>query len=133
MKLVTIKNKFIFKPGSKSKKKYKPEQAHIYAAYRDKKSKQTRLIQMTHVIEPRKQADLKKGNLLMVKLPNVDMPSGVRNQYYTKDISGAPIDLKKMEAKNIETKSGKATYVSKPLAKKIVGFAKKEHKEKETT
>ncbi len=127
MKLVTIKNKFIFKPISEAQKnKYKPEQAHIYAAYKDKKSKQTRLIQMTHVIEPRKQADIKKGNLLMVKLPNVDMPSGVKREYFVKDAKGALIDLKKMEAKNIETKSGKATYVSKSLANKITDFAKKE-------
>lgn len=128
MKLVTIKNKFIFKPTSKSEKtKYKPEQAHIYAAYKDKKSKQTRLIQMTHVIEPRKKADIKKGNLLMVKLPNVDMPSGVRSQYYTKDVKGAAIDLKKVEAKNLPNKTGKATYVRKSLADKITNFAKDEH------
>lgn len=127
MKLVMIKNKFIFKPTSKSqKKKYQPEQSHIYAAYKDKASKQTRLIQMTHVIEPRKQADIKKGNLLMVKLPNVDMPSGVKREFYTKDITGASIDLKKLEAKNLPNKTGKATYVSKPLATKITDFAKKE-------
>ena len=83
---------------------------------------------MTHVIEPRKQADIKKGTLLMVKLPNVDMPSGVKREYFVKDAKGALIDLKKMEAKNIETKSGKATYVSKSLANKITDFAKKERK-----
>lgn len=141
MKLVTIKNKYIFKPDEPPKpkkkkdgekegpeKKYNPNQAHIYAVYKDKETGETRLIQMTHVIEPQKKSAIKMGRLMMVQLPNVDMPSGVKNEYYTIDINGDPIDLKKIKAADIPGKNKKATYVRKSLAEKIIAFAKKKHK-----
>lgn len=141
MKIVTIKNKHIFKPDETPKpkrekqkvskepeKEYKPNQSHIYAAYKDKKSGETRLIQMTHIIEPRKKDAIKQGHILPVKLPNVDMPSGVNNSYYNKDINGDPIDLKKIEALDIPGKKKKATYISKSLSEKIIAFAKKRRK-----
>ena len=126
MKLVTVKNKYIFKPQKKTDK-YKPEQAHIYAAYRDKKTNETRLIQMTHLYEPKKKKGIKRGYLLPVKLPNVEFPSGVNNSYYAKDVRGDPIDLKKIKARDITGKTKKATYIRKPLADKIIRFAKKKH------
>lgn len=129
MKFVTIKNKYIFKSSKKDKgKEYKPNQAHIYAVYKDKKTGETRLVQMTHLVEPQKKGAIKMGRLMMVQFPNVDMPSGVKNEFYTKDIDGAPIDLKKIKAKDIKGKKKKATYISKPLAEKIIAFANKRHK-----
>lgn len=168
MKLVTIKNKYIYKPAGyksaddqpkadekksaqkdtaekaksgqdetqgpkqaekqKRSERYKPNQAHIYAVYKDKATGETRLIQMTHVIEPKKEKAIKKGYLMPVKLPNVDMPSGVNNSYYNKDINGDPIDLQKIKAKDIEGKKKKATYIRKSLAEKIIAFAQKKHK-----
>ena len=56
---------------------------------------------------------------------SVDMPSGVKNEFYTKDIDGDPIDLKKIKAADVPGKKKKATYIRKPLAEKIVAFAKK--------
>lgn len=84
MKLVTIKNKYIYKPATpEEKKNYRPNGSHIYAAYTDEKTGETRLIQMTHVIE---------------------------------------------KSKENKIKSGKATYVRKPLADKIKAHAKNRHK-----
>ena len=129
MKLVTIKNKYMYKPATpEEKKKYKPNGVHLYAAYTDEETKELRLVQMTHVIEEQKAAKIKRGKLLMVKLPNVDMPSGVKNEYFSKDVDGNAIDLAKVKAQNIKSKSGKATYVRKPMADKIKAFAKKRHK-----
>lgn len=141
MKLVMIKNKYIFKPDPAKKKKarkaktgkqeekpYEPNGKHIYAVYKDKKNGETRLVQMTHLYEPIKAKGVKQGYLLPVKLPNVDMPSGVNNSYYTKDVDGAPIDLKKIEAKDVEGKKKKATYIRKSLADKIIRFAKHRRK-----
>ena len=126
MKLVTIKNKYIFRPRTdKEAAKYKPNEAHIYAAYTDEETGETRLVQMTHLYEERKRIGIKQGYILPVKLPNVEFPSGTHDYYYSKDIDGKPIDLKKVKAKNLNSKSGKATYVRKPLADKIKAFAKK--------
>lgn len=128
MKLVTIKNKYIFKPDSKKAKeiaKYKPNEAHIYAVYKDKQTKETRLIQMTHLIEEKKKIGIQRGYLMMVQLPNVEFPSGVKNEYFFKDVDGNPIDLKKLKAKNINGKSKKPTYLRKKLSDQIIGFAKK--------
>lgn len=129
MKLVTIKNKYMYKPTTpEEKKKYKPNGVHLYAAYTDEETKELRLVQMTHVLENRKEKKIKSGKLLLVKLPNVDMPSGVHNSYYCKDVNGDAIDLAKVKAQNVKSKSGKATYVRKPMADKIKAFAKKRHK-----
>lgn len=129
MKIVTIKNKYIFGPkAGRGTKKYDPNEAHIYAVYKDDKSGETRLVQMTHLYEPRKRDAIKQGHILPVKLPNVEFPSGVNNSYYIKDINGEPIDLKKVKARDIKGKSKKATYLRKPLADKIKAFAKKKRK-----
>ena len=56
------------------------------------------------------------------------MPSGVKKEFYTKDINGDPIDLKKIKATDVPGRKKKATYVRKSLAEKIVAFAKKKHK-----
>ena len=131
MKLVTIMNKYIFGPDPQNpneKEKYKPNGSHIYAAYTDKKTNKTRLVQMTHLYEDKKVRKIKQGLILPVKLPNVQFPSGVKREYYDKDIHGKPIDLKKVKAANVLSKSKKATYLSKPLADKITKFATKKHK-----
>ncbi len=126
MKLVKIKNKYMYTPKTKKEaKNYIPDGTHIYAAYKDKESGETRLVQMTHMLEDRKEKRLRKGELLMVKLPNVDMPSGVKNEYFSKDVNGNDIDLAKVKAKDVKSKSGKATYLCKPLADKIKAFAQK--------
>ena len=56
------------------------------------------------------------------------MPSGVKNEFYTKDIDGDPIDLKKIKAADVPGKKKKATYIRKPLAEKIIAFARKRRK-----
>lgn len=128
MKIVTIKNKYIYKKNPKDENEYKPEGSHIYAVYKDQKSGETRLVQMTHLYDPKKTKGIKQGYLMPVKLPNVEFPSGVNNSYYSKDVNGNPIDLKQIKAKDVPGKTKKATYVSKPLADKITAFAKKKHK-----
>ncbi len=124
MKLVKIKNKYMFLPKKGQEKDYEPEGIHIYAVETDKKTKETWAVRLTHVYEPIKVKKIKKGQIIVMKLPDVQYPSGVTNTRMTKDVHGQPLDLKKVDAININPK--KATYLSRAQAEKIKSFSKAE-------
>lgn len=131
MKLVKIKNKYIYKPDESNPeevKKYKRNGSHIYAVYKDKETGELRAVQTTHLYEEKKVSRIRKGVLLEMRLPKVEFPSGVKGEYYACDINGDPIDLKKVKAINVGGK--KANYLPKAKADKIKAFAKKRVKEK---
>ena len=114
----------MFQPKNGQEKDYEPEGVHIYAVETDKKTKETWAVRLTHIYEPVKEKRIKKGQLIVMKLPGITFPSGITNNRTMTDVHGDPLDLKKVQAKNINPK--KATYLSKAQADKIKGFARKE-------
>lgn len=129
MKLVKIKNKHMYLPKRENDNDYNPEGIHIYAVETDKKTKRTWAVRLTHIYEPEKEKRIKRGQLIVMKLPGLNFPSGVSKQRRTEDVHGEVLDLKKVEAVNINGK--KATYLSKKQAEKIKGFSKYEKPKKQ--
>ena len=127
MKLVKIRDKYMYKPITPAQKaKYNPNGVHTYLVYKDKRSGEVRAIRTTHMYEPQKEKLLEKGGLMVVKLPKIKYPSGIRNGYVTTDINGNPLDLKAVNAINYGWK--KAVYVPTYQAKKILQFARKKER-----
>ena len=110
MKLVKIRDKYMYKPITPAQKaKYNPNGVHTYLVNKDKRSGEVRAIRTTHMYEPQKEKLLEKGGLMVVKLPKIKYPSGIRNGYVTTDINGNPLDLKAVNAINFGGE--KAVYV----------------------
>lgn len=128
MKLVKIKNKYMFRPKKGQEKDYEPEGVHIYAVETDKNTKETWAVRLTHVYEPVKEKRIKKGQIIVMKFPNITFPSGVTNKRTTKDIDGNPLDLKKVKAVNVSPNT--TTYIPKAQADKIKSFSKEEKPDK---
>ena len=64
-----------------------------------------------------------KGNIMVTKFKEFDVPSGVRNQYYYKNVYGGKIDL---QDKNITYISKR--HLNKKQSDKIKLFANKAHR-----
>lgn len=127
MKLVKIRDKYMYKPITPAQKaKYNPNGVHPYLVYKDKRSGETRAIRTTHMYEPHKEKLLEKGGLMVVRLPKIKYPSGIRNGYVTTDINGKPLDLKAVNAINYGGKN--AVYVPTYQAEKIRRFARKKER-----
>ena len=127
MKLVKIRDKYMYKPITPAQKaKYNPNGVHTYLVYKDKRSGEVRAIRATHMYEPQKEKLLEKGGLMVVKLPKIKYPSGIRNGYVTTDINGNPLDLKAVNAINYGGK--KAVYGPTYQAEKIRRFARKKER-----
>ena len=88
MRLFQIKNKEMY-----NGKDEKRNGTHIYAVYRDKKTKEYRAIQLTHIYDPKREKQLDNGILKVEKLKQFRYPTGVHNQYYTQDINGKALDF----------------------------------------
>lgn len=114
MRLFKIKDKDMFK----STKTKKQNGNHTYAVYKDRKTKEYRAIQLTHIYDPKKEIELEKGNIKKLKLKTFKYPSGVPNQYYTQDIEGNFLDF------GINTKHQEVGKVPFFQARKIKKFAK---------
>ena len=118
MRLVRIKNRYLFKGNN-------PNGTHTYATYYDRQNKRYNAVQLTHlyVKDANRFRQVQRGNIMITKFKEFDVPSGVRNQYYNKNVNGGKIDL---NDKNI-------TYISKhhltkKQSDKIKLFANKPHK-----
>ena len=113
MKLVKIKNKYMFNSVS-------PEKEHTYLHYYDKKSKETRLIQTTHIYEKpfEKRRFLKFGVLKEFKFKDCYLPSGVNNHYINSDIKGKKLPYRSNMYKVIGT-------IPQKQANKIISFGGK--------
>ena len=119
MRLVKIKNKYLFKSGN-------PNGTHTYAAYYDKKNKRYNAVQLTHlyVKDKKRFEQVKQGMLMVAKFKEFDVPSGVKNSYFYKNVTGGKIDLKdKNNVRLVSTRN-----LSKKQSEKIRLFAKKKHK-----
>jgi len=112
MRLINIKNKYIFHSD-------KPEQSHRYLLYYDRKYKETRLVKTTHLYEipEKKKYKLKKGYIKEFKFKGEYLPTGVKNEYITKDINGNKLKYKSLNYKNKRA-------IPENQAKKIKAFAK---------
>lgn len=128
MKLVKIKNKYMYTPAENEKENYKPEGIHIYAVYKDKTTGATVAIQTTHLLEHKKVLKIISKKLLPIKLPDIDFMSGIKKGLIVQDVNGNPLDLKKVKAVNV--KEGKTTYLRKSQADKIKAFAGKKVRKK---
>ena len=123
MRLFKIQNKTMYKAKTEEDKKNE-NKYHTYAVYQDKKTKEYRAIQLTHIYDPKRQKQLEKGHLKLEKLSKFKYPSGIRNEYYTHDINGNALDFGR--------KSNKKSLGSIPSkqAKRIKKFATKKIKDK---
>lgn len=103
-----------------------PNGVHTYATYYDRKNKRYNAIQLTHlyVKDANRFKQLSKGNIMITKFKKFDVPSGVRNQYYNKNVNGGKIDLN--DKINV-VKVGKR-YLSKKQSSQIKNFANKTFK-----
>ena len=103
-----------------------PNGIHTYATYYDRKNKCYNAIQLTHlyVKDANRFKQVSKGNIMVTKFKEFDVPSGVRNQYYSKNVSGGKIDLK--DKSNVKFVSNR--YLNKKQSNKIKMFAKKKYK-----
>ena len=129
MRLVKIRNKYMFKPKNENEEKtYKENQEHIYAVYKDDKSGELRAVQLTHLYYHKRVQALERKLLKEVKLPSIKYPSGAKNSYYAKDINGNPLDLDAVEGQVIKNSKNKTVYVPAKTAKEIKRFAKKREK-----
>ena len=79
MRLVRIKNRYLFKGNN-------PNGTHTYATYYDRQNKRYNAVQLTHlyVKDANRFRQVQRGNIMITKFKEFDVPSGVRNQYYNK-------------------------------------------------
>ena len=119
MRLAKIKNNYLFNSNN-------PNGIHTYAVYYYKKTKSNRAIGLTHLYVKDKNRfnQVRRGNILVEKFKEFDVPSGVKNSYFDKNIVGKKIDFK--DRKNVLFVSNR--YLSKKQACKIINFAKRREK-----
>lgn len=127
VKLVKIKNKYMFTPTEKTEKDYKPNGVHTYIVFKDAAG-YAYAIRTTHLYERKKQDQIEKNILMALKLPGIKYPSGVRCGIIAKDVEGKELDLSKVHAVNI--KGNRGTYLTKKQSEKVINFANKTGKKK---
>lgn len=116
MRIVRIKNRYLFDGD-------KPNGIHSYAVYYDRKTKQNRVIGLTHLFVKDKKRfnQIKRGLLMKENFKEFETPTGVKNYYFSKNYMGEKIDL--TDKNNVVYISKK--HLSKKQADKIKNFAKK--------
>lgn len=121
MKLYKIKNKYLFNSDE-------PEGIHTYAVYYDRKKKEYKAIATTHLYikDDKRFKQVSRGNILVTKFKEFDVPSGVQNYYYSKNINGDKIDVK--DRCNV-FKFGK-NHLSTKQSNLLKSFAKKDYNKK---
>lgn len=119
MKLYNIRNDYLFDSD-------KPQGVHVYAVYYDKKNKRYNAIQTTHLYikDEKRFKQVKKGNIAVTKFKEFDVPSGVKNSYFSKNIHGTKINIK--DKKNVMPIGSR--YLSKAQSDFLKSFAKREEK-----
>ena len=95
---------------------------HRYAVYKDRKTNETRVIQLTHLYEiaPNKKRQLQRGHIKKHKLDCYKFPSGVETGYKTKDINGNPIVLTSRNSRGSYNLSKKDSKRIKSIAKRRI-------------
>ena len=119
MRLAKIKNRYLFNSNN-------PNGVHTYAVYYDRSTKTNRAVGLTHlyVKDNKRFNQVKRGNIMVEKFKEYDVPSGVKNSYFDKNIFGGKINFK--DFRNVSFVSGR--YLSKTQSNKIKKFAKRQEK-----
>jgi hypothetical protein len=114
MKLIKIRNKFMFKSNN-------PNGTHTYLHYYNRKKKEVRLIQTTHLYEIpiKKQVAIKNGFLKEVKFKNLYLPSGVRDKYFRSDLNGKKLPYNSKKYLSPVTIPNKQAFSIIKFAKKL--------------
>ena len=118
MRIYHIKDSYMFNKNNKNG-------THRYCVYYDRKTKQYRAIEMTHIYELKKSKEklIKDGLLKPFKLRCYGMPQGIETSYFTKNVDGKPIRLDK-------SNSRKSYSLTKWESRRIKNIANKEIKRK---
>ncbi len=121
MRLARIKNRYLYKSDN-------PNGIHTYAVYYDNKTKRHNAVALTHLYirDDKRFKQVKKGNICVEKFKEFDVPSGVQNYYYSKNINGKDIDLK--DTNNVNFVGSR--YLSKSQSERIRKFAKNNYNKK---
>lgn len=121
MKLYKIKNKYLF--NSKQ-----PEGIHTYAVYYDRTSKKYKAIATTHLYikDDKRFRQVSKGNIAVTKFKEFEVPTGVQNYYYSKNINGGKIDVKDKKHVFVFGKN----HLPKKQSAFLKSFAKKDYNKK---
>jgi hypothetical protein len=114
-----IRDRFLFNSST-------PNKEHTYAVYYDRKNKEYRAVQLTHLYlkDEERFKKLNKGLFLKEKFKRFEVPSGVRNYYYSKDVSGNNFMPEKVAAYDIDKK-----HLPKAQSDRIKKFVKKSSEE----
>lgn len=117
MRLAKIKNRYLFNSSN-------PNGNHTYAVYYDKKLKENRAVALTHlyVKDNKRFKQVKRGNIMISKFKEFDVPTGVQNYYYSRNKKGNKINLKDKDVICVSKR-----YLSKRQADKIKRFARKNY------
>lgn len=89
MKLAKIKNKYMYKTSPND------NGSHYYLIFYNHKEKRYEAAQLTHLYirDNKRFAQVKKGNILVEKFKEFDVPSGIHKMLYTHSYSGSKISL----------------------------------------
>lgn len=119
MRLAKIKNKYLFNSSN-------PEGNHTYAVYYDRKNKCYCAVGLTHlyVKDEKRFKQVKKGNIMVMKFKEFEVPSGVKNSCFNKTVSGNKIDLK--DIRNVKIISSR--HLPKKQSEQIKNFAQRKEK-----
>ena len=118
MRLARIKNKYLYNDDN-------PNGVHTYALYYDRKNKEYRAVALTHlyVKDKKRFKQVRNGNIMVEKFKEFNVPTGVQNYYYSRNINGGKIDLQdKSNVVKVSTR-----YLSKKQSSKIKSFARKNY------
>ncbi len=115
MKIYHIKNSYMYNKQDKNG-------THRYAVFKDKKTNETRVVQLTHLYEipSNKQRQINNGHLKKYKLSCYSLPSGINTGYKTKDINGNPIRLTSLNSRGSYNLSKKDSKKIKSIAKRRI-------------
>ena len=115
MRLAKIKNSYMFRSDN-------PNGTHTYAVFYDRRNRQYNAVQLTHlyVKDDDRFRQVRRGNIKVMKFKEFDVPSGVRNSYYNKNVLGGKIDL--LDSSNVVRVFRR--YLSKNQSDSIKAFAR---------
>ena len=117
MRIAKIMNKYMYETSPDD------NGAHHYLIFYDRKKKQYKAVQLTHlyVKDKKRFTQVKKGLIKIEKFKEFDVPSGVTKAIYASNVFGKKIDLK--DKRYIESISNR--YLSKSQSNRIKNFISK--------
>lgn len=95
---------------------------HRYAVYFDRKTKEWRAVQLTHLYEipSNKRKHLARGYIKKYKLACYALPSGIETGYITKDVNGNALQLTSNNSRGSYNLSKKDSSKIKSIAKRRI-------------